>query len=858
MAINTDNMFKVISNNKEKKINATKIIESNRSNIPVVSKLITDKNATAQVDNDYTYINRSALEQIFNRISGVKNNNKNIMELFPDIELAVQILVSSILSPKKMTDVQLNYKFDKNLELNPELTAYLLDNIKEYVNDEYELEDELPDIIREALFESGASVYAIVPESSIDEVINSDLIPSFGLEEFKERVGYALHEISKPKNILSLEKFDLGKTFKSNDKVGKFISLLINQDLVRLTDNPSILSYGEMRNKITSSIITKGIRSNTGLSMESIEKIRYLDVFRDRSSSSGIREVQIMKQKSETIRDSVGKPMVSKFPTESIIPVFIPGNEKDHVGYFVLLDESGKPMSGTMGRDDFDRLNSNIHQQQSNTLTPVQKAYKNLISNTTDGIDVNSLFEMYKTILEKQLFSTIKSSLYSKDVNIANRNEIYFMMFCRALQDQRTGILFIPKEQIVYFAFQYNELGIGKSLLENLAVQSSLRAIMLFAKIMGFAKQSIDVTKVNISLDPNDPDPEKTIEEVQASVLKLRQNFLPLGINNPVDLVNWIQRAGLHFSFENNPRLPDIKIDFDNSNLSHTLPDDNLEEELRKQSIIALGLPPETIDNGFSPEFARTVINNNILLSKRVSLYQKKLKVDLSKYVSLLIHNDEDLRGIIKRDLLEKLSSLDDYLSEKEKGLMNENKEEFLNYYIDKIADCIYIDLPKPEDTDLTNLAEEFDLYRDNLDRAIDAVVSSDIFTEDVSGEMNQHIDTLKNIYRSHLLRKWMADNNYMTELLEISSTDREEVDDLLSSLTIHLSATMRNNTKLLEYMKKFRQAVDKDLSKIMQGEDLSGGDSSGFSGGASDAAGGGDEGGDDEGGEDEDFDLDF
>ena len=55
MAINTDNMFKVISNNKEKKINATKIIESNRSNIPVVSKLITDKNTTTQINNNYTY-----------------------------------------------------------------------------------------------------------------------------------------------------------------------------------------------------------------------------------------------------------------------------------------------------------------------------------------------------------------------------------------------------------------------------------------------------------------------------------------------------------------------------------------------------------------------------------------------------------------------------------------------------------------------------------------------------------------------------------------------------------------------------------------------------------------------------------
>jgi hypothetical protein len=257
---------------------------------------------------------------------------------------------------------------------------------------------------------------------------------------------------------------------------------------------------------------------------------------------------------------------------------------------FILLDETGKPLNTEIKDTDMSQLNSVINQSsQGSQLTPVQKAYNSLVGDNTTNVDINQLFNLYKDVLERQIYQSVKNSLYGSNIEIANKNDIYFLMFTRALAEQRTSVLYVPKEMLVYFAFYYNELGLGKSLLENLSVLCSLRAILLFSKVMAYAKQSIDVTKVNIALDPNDPDPEKTIEQVQDSVLKLRQNYFPLGINNPVDLVNWIQRAGLQFSYSNNPLLPNIQIDFENANIQHTVPSSELEEDLRKQTILALG-----------------------------------------------------------------------------------------------------------------------------------------------------------------------------------------------------------------------------------------------------------------------------
>jgi hypothetical protein len=816
MAYSPNSLVEIIEQNKNKKLIATKIIENNPKILPILPKLISSRSVNTNAEhNDRITFNKGLLETIHNKINNLRNNNKNIIKLFPDIELAIQILISSILSPKKMTDIQLNFKLDKKLNMDPTIIADVVDSVKEYILTEYELEEKLPEILREALFASGAYALAVIPESSVDEVINTDLLASYSTEDFKQRSDILLDQITRPVNILNIQQRNKPLPEKGIT-LENFAEYLTSQQNVLITDNVNVLKFSRIKEKINKSLISSSLRRNVSISQESMSKLDYLDIFRRKESISSVKDIETIKLKTETKRKSIGKPMVIKIPTESIIPVFIPGNETEHIGYFVLLDENGKPLNSNAAEFNVERLNNIVNTTNTQSvLSPVQKAYNNLVMDNTKDVDVNKLFEIYKDILEKQLYNSIRNSLYGSDVEISNKNDIYFLMFTRALSEQKTSLLYIPKELLVYFAFYYNEIGIGKSLLENLSILSSLRAILLFSKVMAYAKQSIDVTKVNISLDPNDPDPEKTIEQVQDSVLKLRQNFFPLGINNPIDLVNWIQRAGLQFSYENNPLLPNIKIDFENANISHTVPNSDLEEELRKQTIIALGLSPETIDNGFSPEFATTVVNNNILLSKRIALYQKTLTKHLSKLVSIIIYNDEELRNILRKVILEKLDPLTESFSDEEKEMLTKDKASFIEYFIDKLGEHLYIDLPKPENTNIANLSVEFDAYKENLEKVIDSVISTDIFSENISGELSAHIDTIKNIYKHHLLRQWMSNNNFYPEVLELSLNNKEEVDHVLNFINNHLVHTMRNSAQLLNIVSKFKEAVSKDIQNL-------------------------------------------
>lgn len=851
MSYSPSQLLDVIAKNRDRKLAVSKIIESNPKQLPIVPKLIRDKNVT-NIEENRININRGILESMHNKIESNRQNNKNIIKLFPDIEMAIQILVSYILSPKKMTDTQLNYKFKKGFESSPALSSVVLECIKNYTEEEHELEDKLAEIVREALFSSGSYCMAVIPEAAVDEVINADILATYSTEQFQLSSDKLVKSLTAPKHLRRRPAAE-STPLSSSPTAQEFVQYLASESMTRMTDNLGVLRFSELKTKISEQLMRRADRLGQSVSLESVDKIGYLDLFRERGSTgNSVSNVQILKERDETRRKSIGKPMAVRFPSGSTIPVCVPGNEKEHIAYLVLLDEEGKPFNIEAGDKHTDDTNANYGQSNAATQTPIQIAYRNLINDSTAKIDVGQLYDMYRDILERQIYSSIKGSLYGSNFEIAGKNDIYFMMFSRALSEQKTNILFVPKTQMTYFAFYYNEYGVGTSLLDNLSTLSSLRAMLLFSSVMAQSKQAIDVTRVNIQLDPSDQDPEKTIAQIQDSVLKMRQNFFPLGINNPVDLVNWIQRAGLQFAYSNNPLIPDVKIDFENANLTHTVPDTALEDNLRKQTLQGLGLSPETVDSGFAPDFATSVINNNVLLAKRMALYQKTLSKHISKFVGQIVFSDQELRTELKAILQDSEQDVLASLTEEEKGKYTVNKEEFIEDYLDALSQAVMVELPKQENTNLTSMSAEFELYKTGLDAVIDSIISTEIFTEDLTGEITNHIDSIKSVFKHHLLREWCANNNYYPEAMALSNSATDEVDTLIDVISKHLTTTMRSSSTLLTVMKKFKAATHVDLNNALGDEagESSFTASSGSSGGGSE---GNPEGGDtgEEGGAD-------
>lgn len=833
---NQDFFKKLIASiNKNKTITANKLIGQNPNIATVVSKLINPKasgyKTLYDTKNLSNTLNTGKLSSISNSISSRYLDNKNMLQLFPDLELAMQILVSSILSPKDMVKTELIYKTNE-LIFPMELNTQILEEVKKYLNTTYDITKNMPALLEESLFTKGASVKAVLPESLLDAVINNNLENKNSNVKISQEVFSELYtKVSdkltlKPmgvlgsysnKNRVTLESFDNYK--HSSDDTGLFINpeepKLIDP-LVEISDNFSLLKLPMAANKIRSGLIKDKYRNK--LSIENVSNHDVTNIL-FKTTNSNTKLVEILPNSYNLPRKSVGKPLVLNLPSESVIPISLPNEPDKHLGYFVMVDENGSPV--TTIQTDLSQLNSLLNNKSNdNNLSSylLQKANANLNGNdASNSLRIDNIAHIYANLVEDNLKNRLANGLYHDNVKISNDTEIYKIMLARSLANKFTKVIYIPEEFTTYFAFDYYENGVGRSLLDNLKIITSLRAILMFSRTMAHLKSSINITTVGLTLDEHDPDPQKTVEIAMHEVLRMRQQYFPLGINSAPDLVDWIQRAGIEFSFEGHPGLPNTKFDFDVKNLQHTIPPTDFDEELRKQTYMALGLSPETVDNGFNPEFATSVVSNNLLLSKRVIIYQTKFLELLKSHVNKILNFDDAVRKNIKDIIKNNLASFEKYLTDEDKKVYTSDQDVVIDKYIDLFIEQLDLDLPKPDETTIENQLASFDKYVEALEKVIDHWISSEIANDSLVGELSNYVDSVKAVVKSYFIRRWMSDNNFMPEISELVTSDNEGNPniDLYDVSKSHIVSLMKSAFKLIESMQGNKNIMDKNLETI-------------------------------------------
>lgn len=850
---------------------ALRLVQESPETAALISKLIAPQDKSGfnpRKPDTQNSLNQSQIQAISESTKQRTRDNENIIQLFPDIELAVQILVSSILSPKDMVKTDLIYK-SKEPILPSELLLKLNTIAQSHLESYHGLRDELQDMLRDTLFNTGSYIKAIIPESIVDEIINQNKVVStesltdlFDAPKKIRHLG-VLGNAGPTTNSTALESFfstnvtteyKPGVTTKDLAPTGLEIAL----EHLEVTDNFQMLKLPEVIKVANKQKLKSLVKTSKSLSLEAYNDKQPADkkltafeltglTYKNNSPQS--QTFLAIPSRLNSKRKTIGRPLVLKLPSESVIPVYIPGDESRHIGYFVLVDGDGNPvnrnsldsssegLSGLMGLN-----NQSGGQGTSLSSMLIAKAKKNLGGN--DAVPtIDRITKVYSNIVEQDLMERLSNGIYGSNVQVGNNEEIYRIMLARSLSSKFTRLIYLPAELATYFAFSYFPNGVGKSYLDGIKNLTSLRAILLFSKVMAQVKSAISLTHVGMTLDPNDPDPQKTIEIAQQEIVKMRQQYFPLGINSPVDLVDWIQRAGLEFSFEGHPGLPQTKFDFEAKTLQRDVPDSELDEMLRKQTYMAFGLSPETVDNGFNSEFATTVVANNILLSKRVVQLQNTFTPQLSEYGRKVILNDavamEELKGVLE----ENIGLVEKSLTDEEKATFTENKDEFLSGVVERFLENMEIDLPHPDITSLENQSKAYEEYEAALDKALDSWVSTQFMTTDLVGDASSNIDSIRSVIKAYYLRRWMADNGYMPELNDIVTANEEgkATIDIFDVNKNHMQGLLLSCLKYLKSIQPTVLASNADIAKmgIEPGEATSGGSSFDSGGG-----GGGDFGG--------------
>ena len=658
---------------------------------------------------------------------------------------------------------------------------------------------------------------------------------------------------------------------------------IINVDeLVNVTDNFSVLKLPEMKQasveaRVSSTLAKKGL-GKFSASLESAisefkqgAKEKFSDqeieqlIFKNRRFAH--TPVAMLRSNSQLRRSSVGEPLIRELNTACFIPVSVLGDPTRKLGGFIMIDIEGNPLdSSSYGREEIMDLSA-YGSGKSNFVSSLNQRASEMFSGKNCGEKQSLMAQRYlvgafKEIVEKDFIDRMKNGQYTNGVQIAENHDFYWLMLTRMLKGQFTQLLWVPAEFMVYFALEYDEFGFGRSILDEMRNITSMRIMLMVSGITSSLRNSIGRTKVSIQLDEEEIDAGKTLEEIQDEIVKSRISPIPFGINNIADIAKYMQRACYEFEISGSDELPDMKIDFEQYSTTYPKPDEELTELLKNLSIQKTGLTPELVDNSEQAEFAIQIATSNKITMKQIQRIQKGVEPHIGELVRKYSFNSETVvrrcREIITNNYdsfqLQKLKSFfevdDDRVFEDEKF-----KKLVIEQAIHEFIKNLYVELPNPGGETLDTQKEAFTAQRDFYEEALDMIINESFFDTTIQGEELQgKIGALKDIVKAHLMRDWMAKNNVLPELAELTTLDEEgHVGmNIMDSLEKHLKALGMTTAQFLRRFTSHAQALDKMVNELPDSE---GDSSSDTSSSDDDEAGGSDD--DDLFGGGDDFDMD-
>jgi len=771
-----------------KKIKITKRVPD----MPDEEFLKTLKKIDKSIETNTANINAGSLMSISKHSKTMSENNDSILTLFPDLELAQEILVSSIIAPNDLLSTALTFKL-KDINIPTDLQLMLINTIKTHVEEKYQILDKIPTIIEEVLFKKGAYCEILIPDNFISEINKSILA---GMESVAD-------QLSKVRKFNLIDNKPLIKDSETN------------KPILEVSDNIELLN---LEHAFEEAMTLETLNSVSGANL-GFESVNFLTkVFHKEHS-----EILSLESKPGN-----SLPINKKISPELVIPIIAKHDPSKHYGYFVLLDENGLPItSDGQGIDP-----KNMFKNVNNILTKriLERAKKLIYDTTSKAPTLDNIDDVRNVLIKQRIEKIIEESKLRNvaKINIEDRQEILDIILDRILKNKKTRILFVPKDLMVYYAYKYRDNGTGKSLLERLSVLASIRAIIVFVSLLSFIKSSIPITEVNAELDEQDVEYEKTMEKIMNEVMKSRQLNLPIGILKVDDLVDWVHRVGFSFKF-NHPGLPNVNIDIEEKTFDVNPVNDELKEMLDKHIIMALGLTPEIIDNAYSPDFATTIIANNKLLNKRIMRYQQVFNKHITDHVRKLLLID----GVAKRKVLDilkgSIKKIKSYI--KKKGYEEDyaNLEHLpddvlLEFLYREVVNKLVLHLPKPETKEDQDLADLFDKYTDNLDKILDQIFSSDALPSDLVGELGDKLENIKQVVKTILIKKWVTENGYMGDISKVLSLDEDgnPTINILDEYKTFVEIVEKITLPFLKQMKKKQEQLDDKLDKIENPEEES------------------------------------
>lgn len=946
-----------------------KDIKRNPASYSLFSKLVRSRNEETFKNNGQLTETTPSLDYLLGMASDKAqdiDDNEAIMQLLPDLQRAAQILISYVLSPTYITSGQeLQYLPPPGL-FTQNSDVQMVDKIKNYMATGFNLDGRLYDIMYKILFTKGAYCVAVIPESSLDELINPELAKeSFSYKSSKQSIteidkqlndymrpciGFAGKKTETKKenfNSLSTESYSInfnsvevtsgntdGSTptlFQTNHSTGyntvtnqltdtrikvsdkieyefpkeifdidgkKDTEITLSKEgkwtvnlngsgeetLIEYSDDLNMIRLGHIRKEATD----KRVKGTLGLSRESyIDRSTASDrqildkIFKniDDYVNTGYgddNKLKVLKNNRQTYRKDLNEPLVIEYPVESIIPIYKPGTPSEHVGYLVLHDEEGAPLSKVKPVNYYRDLSNTFNSRTSGSkmasslIQQGREMFDGMNSMIDEARQIEMLSRIHGNAIIKEIIERTRQGEYGKNLDIGDSTEAFRIMFYRALAGQRTRVLFMPKDIMTYMAQDFDNKGMGRSLIDNMKVLLSLRIQFMLAQVRAGIANSIPETVATVRIDEKDPDPKKTIQIAQALTLKTRLTAgLMVGASNVQTIEDRINQSNIRLAIESDhPKVPNIGHDITRNTADIPVPDNDTAELINRLVQMGTFLPPELVDNSYGVDFAREVLQQNFLVGMVVKQIQTKQNPYFTEFVKKLILASPSLRTELKETVKSNLNDILDVLNEAsddgidKNALSDDSLRTIIEYITDKFIAGLVVKLPEKANDNDEMINDQISKMEARIDKTLDYIYSPESLPNDVLGEdAANFIDQYRGLIKAEIMRNFLIESGFGTEVMDFItvSDDGVQTYEKNASMRDFAIKTIKNMMDMFEKSKNIVKSTTgfmegNDLKPSEGGGDYDSGDNSGDSEGGDDDIGGFDEEGDEDGGGEDDF----
>ena len=728
------------------------------------------------------------------RVRSVKSS-QDLLRALPELSTIGTIAVSSLLSTKDMTTTSVIYEStntDIPLDIRNDLTAI----IKDYFDNTDKFPKKLYQWLFDAMTYKGASPVMIVPEASFLDMFDLKAERNaVGTESFKKAVadnfnaqrgilGSIEDKDSSQLGIESIfgpaEKFNQPQKFQIKFDDDFFREPLEHEYL--LTDNPNILALGEVQRRVARENARRGLgarnrnasykgagkttpaaHSDQGKQLEgqteAADLLKATDV---NPNADATYEAKTYNEVPNTTGRSNNHPMVRLLPAESLLPIILGGDERNPIGYLIMIDDTGNPLSSkTCSHTDGALFN-----QMGNDVMADDIIHRNRIGMGESGVSPEiaaRTIARFGEVAEEKLLTMVSNAIGGGSLALSATQDWYRIMFSRHLAKRHTQVLYVPAENMAYFATDFNEDGIGVSITERSYILSTVRMSLMFATMNSAILNSARNMQFDIELAADDKNGQTTVDRMKADIINGYNNSMPVW-GDVEDTLRAATNAGLAFNVEGNEYYPSQKVSVSDTTPDYKTPDPELDEAFLRRTCTLARVDPDLILTPENIEFASQIFSKSLIVTQQVMKIQEELERPLTNYVQAYTYGSGPL-----------LDELAAKIAEHQPRTEGEGDSEFENRLLDMVEDfldSVNVSLPPPDTSAGESQMEQFEKRMEFFEKLGEIIVSPDVVDAMSDAGFDHDVDTLRTMVTSFYARNWLRKNDVETDLFDMFTDD--------------------------------------------------------------------------------------